>query len=78
MTPYKGIVRISCTKKKHGCLQKLQNVEPGCMACASGLTEILDLEGRVVAQSSKLKAQGSKLKAKEAQSSKLKAQSKRS
>lgn len=48
MNPYKGIVRISC-KRKTGCSHKIRdNVQPECMGCPEGLTEILDLEGKVL------------------------------
>jgi len=49
MIPYKGIVQISCTKKK-GCLRNLKknDVQPGCMDCPEAITQILDLEGTVI------------------------------
>ena len=48
MTPYKGIVKIFCTRKS-GCLQNLQkDVQPGCMDCPEALTQIIDLEDKVV------------------------------
>jgi hypothetical protein len=48
MKAYKGVIRISC-KKKTGCLRNLhQDVQPGCMDCPEALTEILDLEGKVI------------------------------
>nr|BDD47299.1 hypothetical protein 2 [bacterium] len=49
MTPYKGIIRVSCKRKKGGCLKNLQNnVEPGCMDCEDSVSEILDLEDKVI------------------------------
>ena len=48
MTPYKGIIRIACTRKS-GCLRNLQkDVQPGCMDCPEARTEILDLDGKVL------------------------------
>ena len=49
MIPYKGIMQISCTRKK-GCLRNLKkaDVQPGCMDCPEAVTEILDLDGGVV------------------------------
>jgi len=49
MITYKGILQISCTKKK-GCLRNLKkdDVQPGCMDCPEAITRILDLEGKVI------------------------------
>jgi len=49
MTPYKGIIRITCTRKS-GCLRnlKVKDVQPGCMDCPAAKTEILDLDGKVI------------------------------
>jgi len=48
MKPYKGIVRISCGKKK-GCVKNLrENVQPGCLDCPQAVTEILDLDEKVL------------------------------
>jgi len=49
MTPYKGIIQISCTKKK-GCLRNLKknDVQPGCMDCPAAITRILDLDGNMI------------------------------
>ena len=48
MKPYKGIIRIVC-KKKTGCLRNLKtNVKPGCMDCPQAVTEILDLDEKVL------------------------------
>jgi len=47
MNAYRGIIKISCTST--GCLRNLkQNVQPGCMDCPKALTQILDLEGKVI------------------------------
>ena len=49
MTPYKGIIRITCLKKKGGCLRNLgEDVQPGCMDCPAAITEILDLEEKAI------------------------------
>ena len=49
MAPYKGIIRISCTRKKGGCLRNLgEDVQPGCMDCPAAVTEILNLEDKVI------------------------------
>ena len=57
MTPYKGIIRITCTRKKGGCLKNLArhtsgglegDVQPGCMDCPESLTQILNLEDKVI------------------------------
>ena len=48
MKPYKGIIRISCQGKK-GCLKNLKkNVQPGCLDCPQAITEILDLDEKVL------------------------------
>ena len=49
MNPYKGIIQISCTKKK-GCLRnlKVSDVQPGCMDCPEAITRILDLDDTVI------------------------------
>ena len=48
MKPYKGIIKISCTKKT-GCLRNLhKDVEPGCMDCPAAVTEILNIEGKKI------------------------------
>ena len=50
MTPYKGIINIKCTRKKGGCLLNLKkdDVQPGCMDCPEAVTQILDLENKVI------------------------------
>ena len=49
MTPYRGIIRITCTRKKGGCLRNLkEDVQPGCMDCPEALTQILDLDDKVI------------------------------
>lgn len=50
MTPYKGIIRISCNKKASGCDKKLLRPEASCINCNRGKVEILDLEGKVIAE----------------------------
>ncbi|MBW2606141.1 MAG: hypothetical protein JRD05_00750 [Deltaproteobacteria bacterium] len=49
MIPCRGIHEISCTRKS-GCLRNLKakNVQPECMSCPDALTQILDLEGKVI------------------------------
>ena len=48
MKPYKGIIRIGCERKK-GCLKNLKkNVQPGCLDCPHAITEILDLDEKVL------------------------------
>ena len=48
MKPYKGIIRIVCERKK-GCLKNLKkNVQPGCLDCPHAITEILDLDEKVL------------------------------
>lgn len=48
MKPYRGIIRIICQRKK-GCLKNLKkNVQPGCLDCPEALTEILDLDQKVL------------------------------
>jgi len=63
MTPYRGIIQITCKKKSgpsasssgpRGCLRpdrigkKTNNVQPGCMDCPEAVTRILDLDGKVI------------------------------
>ena len=49
MTPYKGIIRIACGRKKGGCLRNLrEDVKPGCMDCPEAITQVLDLEDAVI------------------------------
>lgn len=48
MTPYRGIINIIC-KKKSGCLRNLgKDVQPGCMDCPEAVTQILDLDDKVI------------------------------
>ena len=48
MKPYRGIVRIECSRKA-GCLKNLKkNVQAGCMDCPEAVSRILDLDGRVI------------------------------
>ncbi len=50
MTPYRGIIKISCTRKKGGCLRNLKkgDVQSGCMDCPEALSQILDLDDKVI------------------------------
>jgi hypothetical protein len=49
MTPYKGILRIECKRIKGGCPRNLrENVKPDCMDCPEAVTQVLDLEGKVL------------------------------
>lgn len=49
MTPYKGIIRIECKRIKGGCLRNLrENVKPGCIDCPEAMTQVLDLEDKVI------------------------------
>lgn len=49
MNPCKGIHRITCLRKA-GCARnlKVKDVQPECIGCPDALTEILDLEGKVI------------------------------
>lgn len=48
MKPYRGLIIIKCEKKK-GCLRSLKsNVMPECMDCTSAITEVIDLENKVL------------------------------
>lgn len=48
MTPCKGIHRISCTRK-NGCPRKLKkDVQPDCMDCQDALTQIIDLDDKIL------------------------------
>ena len=64
MTPYKGIIRIKCNLKKGGCLRNLKkDVQPGCMDCPQALTQVLDLEDKVIYEyRSPAKKTGSRVK----------------
>ena len=49
MTPYKGIIKIICDRKKGGCPRNLrEDVKPSCMDCQEAVTHILDLEDTVI------------------------------
>jgi len=50
MTPYKGIIRITCTKKTGCRVVSGQDVKPGCISCAYAVCEILDLNDKVLAE----------------------------
>ena len=45
MKPYRGIIRINCSEKS-GCTKKEKSIGPNCMGCQSGVTEIIDHEGK--------------------------------
>lgn len=48
MTPYRGIIRISCRAKK-ACPKKFnKDVQPSCVECPDACVEVLDLDGRVI------------------------------
>ena len=48
MKTYKGKIAIQCTKKS-GCLRNLhKDVAPGCIDCPMALTQIVDIEGKVL------------------------------
>jgi len=48
MTSYIGIIRIRCTRRR-GCLRNLhRDVQPGCMDCPEAVTEILNLDNKVI------------------------------
>ena len=48
MNPYKGIIRIICTKKT-GCRAVTgKDVQPGCISCHYAVCEVLDLDGTVL------------------------------
>jgi len=49
MTAYRGIINIVCIRKKGGCLRNLgEDVQPGCMDCPESLTQILDLDDKLI------------------------------
>lgn len=56
MTPYKGIIRIRCETKGACALKLIDNVQADCMACPDAVTEVLDLEGKVLHESRALAA----------------------
>ena len=47
MTPYKGIIRITCGNKT--CDKKLLRPEAACVNCTHAGVAVLDLDGNVVA-----------------------------
>ena len=48
MRPYNGLIRITCKRKK-GCLRNLKrDVQPGCLDCKEAVTEVIDLEDKVL------------------------------
>lgn len=48
MTPYRGIVQITCKATQCIAGPKLQEPAAGCVNCASAKVEILDLEDKVI------------------------------
>lgn len=48
MNSCKGLHRIICTNKS-GCLRGLKkDVQPDCMDCLAAITQVVDLDGKVV------------------------------
>ena len=71
MKPYKGLVKISC-KRKDTCPKKLTgNVKPDCMNCLDALTEIVSLDGKVLA-AARQKSPGVRVKGNKQKASKQK------
>jgi len=50
MTPYAGIIKVHCRKKKNeSCPRKLiTDVEPECLSCPESLTQIMSLDDKIV------------------------------
>jgi len=48
VTPYRGIVRLSCLKKGNCPSKVFANVKADCVTCESVQVEILDLDNKVV------------------------------
>lgn len=48
MKPYKGIVRISCTKKSGCACVSGKNTAPECLGCPDARVEVLDLKGETL------------------------------
>jgi len=48
VTPYRGIVRLSCLKKGNCPSKIFADVKAGCVTCESVQIEILDLDNKVV------------------------------
>jgi len=47
ITPYKGVIVISCSVGGAGCLRNLkEDVQPGCMDCPKAVSRVVDLEGK--------------------------------
>lgn len=72
MTPCRGIHKITC-RRKSGCTRKLEDVQPECISCQDALTQILDLEGKVLFEYQvevKKGTKGQRYKGTEAQSDK--------
>ncbi|MHB8772962.1 MAG: hypothetical protein ACYC7J_18360 [Syntrophales bacterium] len=47
-TPYKGRIRIECTRETCREDKSRADVKPGCFGCTESRAEILDLDDRVV------------------------------
>lgn len=71
MTPYRGIIRIICGYKT-GCLRGLKpalqggkDVQANCIDCPEALTQVLDLDDKVVfgVEGKKLEVKGKRTKA---------------
>lgn len=60
MTPYKGILKISCKDKK--CSKKLIQPVADCVNCERAKIEILDLEETILAVFNRKKERSAKLK----------------
>lgn len=54
MTPYKGIVKLSCAAIGRCTLLLTENVEPRCIGCPESVVEIVDLEGKKLFELKKL------------------------
>ena len=48
MIPCKGIHRIICTRKTDCPRGVKKNVQPYCISCPDALTQIIDLEGKII------------------------------
>jgi len=50
MNPYKGVIKIICTKKTPCRVVTGKDVQPGCISCNYAVCEVLDLDGKVLAE----------------------------
>ena len=48
MIPCKGIHRIICTRKTDCPRGVKKNAQPDCISCPDALTQIIDLEGKII------------------------------